>query len=106
MPGKLLLQHEGDLEVDLVADDVAVLDHDVHVLNLSALDVAQGLVGAIEGLPYSRLEAVRGDGANLVDARHAHAFTSLLGERNASPPVKLGMIRPKVPCRSGCQPWR
>ena len=77
VPAKLLLQDEGNLQVDLVADDVAVLDHDVHVLNPSALDVAQGLVGALQSLPYGRLEAVRGDGANLVDARHAHAFTSL-----------------------------
>jgi hypothetical protein len=46
--GKLLLQDGGDLQVDLVADDVAVLDHGVHVLHPRALDVAQGLVGAIE----------------------------------------------------------
>jgi hypothetical protein len=46
VPGKLLLQDEGNLQVDLVADDVTVLDHDVHVLHPGALDVAQGLIVA------------------------------------------------------------
>jgi hypothetical protein len=60
VPGKLLFQDEGNLQVDLVASYVAVLDHDVHVLDPGALDVAQGLVGAVEGFPYGRLEALRG----------------------------------------------
>ena len=39
-----ILQDEGDLKIDLVADDIAVLDHDVHVLDPGALYVAQGLL--------------------------------------------------------------
>src|SRR5215203_389819 len=71
-----VLQHEGYLEVDLVACDVALLDQDVHVLNPGALNVAQALVGPIEGFPYGCLKAIRGNGAYLVDARYAHACIS------------------------------
>src|SRR5688572_5656144 len=71
-----VLQDEGDLQVDLVANYVAILDHDVHVLNPGALNVAQGLVGAIESFPYGCLKALRGNGAYLVDARYAHACIS------------------------------
>src|SRR5215218_8510778 len=85
-----VLQDEGNLQVDLVANYVAVLDHDVHVLNPGALNVAQGLVGAIESFPYGCLKALWGNGASLwgngaslwgngaylVDARYAHASIS------------------------------
>src|SRR5215204_6184578 len=71
-----VLQDEGNLQVHLVADDVAVLYQDVHALNPGALNVAQGLVGAIESFPYGCLKALRGNGAYLVDARYAHACIS------------------------------
>src|SRR5215207_3492911 len=45
-PLESVLQHKRDFKVDLVALDVAVLDHDVLVLDPSAFYVPQGLVGA------------------------------------------------------------
>ena len=41
--GMLLLQHEGDLHVDLVANYVAVLDQDVLVLDPSPLHAPESL---------------------------------------------------------------
>src|SRR5215218_6206466 len=101
-----VLQDEGNLQVDLVANYVAVLDHDVHVLNPGALNVAQGLVGAIEGFPYSRLEALRGDGAYLVDARYAHAPISPSRTCDQTLRYPGRDLRPKAPHLSGCRPRR
>jgi hypothetical protein len=54
-----ILQHEGDLQVDLVTGYVAVLDHDVQILHPRALDVPQGLVGTryslLDGILKARL---------------------------------------------------
>jgi hypothetical protein len=67
-----ILQHEGNLQVDLVASDVAVLDHDVHVLHSSTLDVPQGLVGTRYGLLDGVLKAPLGDHADLGYCGNAH----------------------------------
>src|SRR3712207_1255965 len=67
-----VLQDEGDRHVCLVADDVAVLDHDVHVLNPGTLDAPKGLGGAGYSLIDGVLETLLGDGAQLGDACYAH----------------------------------
>src|SRR5215211_7373912 len=93
-----VLQDEGDLQVYLVACDVAILDHDVHVLNPGALNVAQALVGAIEGFPYGCLKALRGNGAYLVDARYAHISISpsRMCDQGALRPSRISGQRPLV----------
>src|SRR5215208_245826 len=53
-----VLQHEGDLQVHLVTLDVAVLDHDVLILDPSTFYVPQGLVGAGYGLLDGVLKAL------------------------------------------------
>src|SRR5687768_13303820 len=53
----LLLQHEGDLHIDLVARDVAVLDHDVHVLHPRTFNASKRLGSTGYGLVDGVLEA-------------------------------------------------
>src|SRR5919112_1408985 len=48
--GRLLLQQEGHLHIDLVAGDVAVLDQDVLVLDPRPFDAPQRLGGASDRL--------------------------------------------------------
>src|SRR5215207_695784 len=73
-----LLQDEGNLQVDLVTGDAAILDHDVHVLDPGGLHVAQGLVGTIYAFLYGRLEAVRRSSAYLSHGCNSHyVYTSL-----------------------------
>src|SRR5215216_8132266 len=72
-----LLQDEGNGYVDLVALDVAVIDEDVHVLDPTALYVAQRLVGPIYAFLYSFLEAIRMDGAQLGYACNSHTSVRL-----------------------------
>jgi hypothetical protein len=61
----VVLENEGDLEVDLVANYVAILDHDVHILDPGALYIPEGLCGPGYGLPDGVLEALLRDGADL-----------------------------------------
>src|SRR5215212_6654032 len=71
-----VLQHERDRHVGLVAFDVAILNHDVHVLNPAPLDAPQGLGGAGYSLIDGVLETLLGDGAQLGDACDAHISVS------------------------------
>src|SRR5918998_755910 len=70
------LQNERDLEVDLVAGDVAVLDQHVLVLDPGALYAAQGRGSAADGLLDGILEACLRRRAQFRDAgyRHMHSF--------------------------------
>src|SRR5215212_9162849 len=72
--GMLLLQDEGDLEVDFVALYVAVLDQDVLVLDPSPLHAPESLGGAGYGLVDGVLEARFGDGAQFGNSRNAHGI--------------------------------
>src|SRR5215217_339090 len=72
----LLLKHEGNFEVDLVAFDVAVLDHDVLILDPSALYVPEGLGGPSYALLDGVLEARIRDSADLCHCSNAHIFLS------------------------------
>src|SRR5829696_6619582 len=72
--GRLLLQLKRDLHVDLVAGDVAVLDHDVHVLDPCALYAPQGPGGPGYSLVDGVLKAPLRDGAKFRDSCNAHAF--------------------------------
>src|SRR3712207_4217148 len=72
-----VLQDEGDRHVGLVADDVAVLDEDVHVLNPGTLYAPKRLIGAGDGLVYGVLEAVLRDGAQLGYSCDAHMLVYL-----------------------------
>jgi len=72
----LFVQHEGDLEVHLVALDVAVFDHDVLILNPSALYVPQGLSGPTYGLLDGVLKALLLDSADLSYRSNTHTFLS------------------------------
>src|SRR5688572_889650 len=67
-----LLQDEGNRHVGPVADDVAILDHDVHVFYPTPLHAPQRLVSTGDGLIDGVLEAFVGDGAHFDDARDAH----------------------------------
>src|SRR5829696_6731681 len=58
-----LLQYKGYRHIDLVARNVAVLDHDVHVLDPGALDVAEGAGCAVDALVDGILEALFRRGA-------------------------------------------
>jgi hypothetical protein len=65
-PSRLgVFEDEGDGQVHLVADDVTVVDHDVHVLDPAALDVPQRARGAAHALVDGGLEALRVRGADL-----------------------------------------
>ena len=55
--GMLLLQHEGDLHIDLVANDVAVLDQDVLILHPRALYAPERLGSSGYSLVDSILKA-------------------------------------------------
>src|SRR5215211_2336528 len=70
----LLLKLEGDLHVDLVACDVAVLNHDVHVLHPATLHAPERLGGSGYSLVDGVLEALLRDGAKFCDSRNAHTF--------------------------------
>src|SRR5215212_3273427 len=72
----LLLKHEGDLEVHLVAFDVAVLDHDVLILDPGPLYVPQGLGGPSYALLDGILKALLRDSADLCYCSNAHIFLS------------------------------
>src|SRR5215204_6870411 len=60
----LLLQHEGNFKVDLVAFDVALFDHDVLILDPSTLYVPQGLGGPSYALLDGVLKARIRDSAD------------------------------------------
>src|SRR3712207_2018865 len=62
-PALPVFEDEGDLQVDLVASDVAVRDHDVHVLDPGTLHAPKRLGGAVDGPVYGVFEALLGDGA-------------------------------------------
>src|SRR5919107_2209754 len=72
----LFVKHEGDFKVDLVARDVAILDHDVLILDPSALYVPQSLGGPSYALLDSVLEALIRDGADFCHCSNAHIFLS------------------------------
>src|SRR5829696_7732739 len=72
----LLLQHEGNFKVDLVARDVAVFDHDVLILDPSALYVPEGLGGPSYALLDGVLEALIRDSADFCHCSNAHIFLS------------------------------
>src|SRR5215211_3376369 len=72
----LLLKHEGDFQVHLVAFDVAVLDHDVLILDPSPLYVPEGLGGPGYALLDGILKARIRDSADLCYRSNAHIFLS------------------------------
>src|SRR5829696_5081231 len=72
----LLLQHEGNFKVDLVANYVAVFDHDVLILDPSALYVPEGLGGPSYALLDGVLKARIRDSADLCHCSNAHIFLS------------------------------
>src|SRR5215204_57895 len=57
LPRRLLLQHESNLHIDLVALYVAVLYQDVLVLNPRAFNTPKRLGSTSDGLVYGILEA-------------------------------------------------
>jgi hypothetical protein len=72
--GVLLLQDEGDLHVDLVAGNVALLDHDIHILDPSTLHTPERASGTAYALLDSILEAAVGDRADLGYPCDRHAL--------------------------------
>src|ERR671932_2745025 len=67
-----LFQDERDRQVDLVADDVAVLDQHVLVLDPSTLNVPEGAGGTLDGHVNRVLKALIGGGTQLCYASYAH----------------------------------
>lgn len=67
-----LFEDEGDRQVDLVTLDIAILDHHVHVLDMSALDISKGASGTFDGLVDRILEALVRDGTHLCYTRYGH----------------------------------
>jgi hypothetical protein len=65
--GMLLLQHEGDLQVDLVALYVAVLYQDVHILHPRTFHASKRLGSTGDSLVDSVLETRLGRSANFVE---------------------------------------
>ena len=74
----LLLQHESDFQVDLVAYYVAILDQNVLVLNPRAFDAPERLGSAGNGLIDGILEARLGRSAQLRDSGNTHTYLCLL----------------------------
>lgn len=72
-----VLEDKGDLHIHLLADDVAVLDEDAHVLNLAALHTAQRLGGTVYAAPDDVLETLVGDRACLCNGGYRHTRTFL-----------------------------
>src|SRR5215203_2059197 len=75
-PRVLFVQHEGYFKVDLVANYVAVFDHDVPILDPGALYVPQGLGGPSYALLDGVLKALLRDSADLCYCSNAHIFLS------------------------------
>src|SRR5215203_3466561 len=75
-PRVLFVQHEGYFKVDLVALYVAVFDHDVLILDPSALYVPEGLGGPSYALLDGVLKARIRDSADLCHCSNAHIFLS------------------------------
>src|SRR5215204_6050715 len=69
-------QSEGYFKVDLVAFDVAVFDHDVLILDPSALYVPEGLGGPSYALLDGVLKALLRNSADLCHRSNAHIFLS------------------------------
>src|SRR5215211_8750776 len=74
----LLLQHEGNLHIDLVALDVAVLYKDVLILNPATLHAPKRLGGTGDSLVYGVLEARLRGGAQLGHSGNTHTYLCLL----------------------------
>src|SRR5829696_4220215 len=74
----LLLQHESDLHVDLVANYVAVLYQDVLVLHPATLHASKRLGGSGDSLVDGVLEARLGCSAQLSDSGNTHRYLCLL----------------------------
>src|SRR5215213_8670917 len=74
----LLLQHEGNLHIDLVAGDVAILNHDVLVLHPATLHAPKRLGSTGYGLVDSILEARLRDSAQLCYSGNTHTYLCLL----------------------------
>src|SRR5829696_8887272 len=74
----LLLQHESDLHVGLVANYVAVLDQDVLVLHPATLHASKRLGGSGDSLVDGVLEARLGCSAQLSDSGNTHRYLCLL----------------------------
>src|SRR5215212_7798508 len=72
----LFVKHEGNLKVDLVALYVALFDHDVLILDPSALYVPQGLGGPSYALLDGVLETLIRDSADFCYCSNAHIFLS------------------------------
>ncbi len=72
--GGALFKDEGDVHVDLVTLDVAVLDEDVHVLYPATLYVAQRLVCAVYAFLDGLLKALWVHGAQLRYACNSHSL--------------------------------
>src|SRR5215210_941194 len=74
----LLLQHESNLHVDLVANYVAVLYQDVLVLHPATLHASKRLGGSGDSLVDGVLEARLGCSAQLSDSGNTHRYLCLL----------------------------
>src|SRR5215203_5736451 len=74
----LLLQQEGYLHIGLVACDVAVLYHDVHILNPATLHASKRLGRTGYGLVDGILEARLRDSAQLCYSGNTHTYLCLL----------------------------
>src|ERR687897_1453202 len=72
----LLLQHESNLHIDLVANYVAVLYQDVLVLNPCAFHASKRLGSTGDSLVYGVLEARLGRGAQLCYSGNTHRYQS------------------------------
>src|SRR6186997_838248 len=66
------IDHEGDLEVDPVVDDLVVLDFNLLVADPGALDVLDGLAGALDPFPDCSFEALGRFGADFDDLGNGH----------------------------------
>jgi hypothetical protein len=67
-------QNEGYGHVDLLSGNIAVLDHDVHVLDPDALDVAEGAGGPLDALVDGVLEALLRGGTQLGNMSYSHKY--------------------------------
>src|SRR4029450_3159445 len=75
LPGALVVEDEGNHQVDAVADDRVVLHIDLLLLDPGAFDVAERPASSLDTDPDGILEALLGRAADLRDARDGHDDT-------------------------------
>src|SRR5829696_7841308 len=97
LPSGSIVEDEGNLHIHLVFGDLIVVDRDAHLLDPGALDVAQGLGGAVDPLMDGILEALVGRGTQLSDLGDGHG-SPLSGSKVSEERSNATLSAPMATC--------